>query len=52
MRNLDKSTRLKEFAKKDNLPLEVLQVDVTDDKTVTDAIVYDKCVYVYVYNIG
>jgi NADP-dependent 3-hydroxy acid dehydrogenase YdfG len=38
MRNLDKSTRLKEFAKKDSLPLEVLQLDVTDDKSVTDAI--------------
>jgi NAD(P)-dependent dehydrogenase (short-subunit alcohol dehydrogenase family) len=38
MRNLDKSTRLKEIAKKDSLPLEVLQLDVTDDKSVTDAI--------------
>ena len=31
MRNLDKSTRIKEIAKKDNLSLEVLQLDVTDD---------------------
>ena len=38
MRNLDKSTRIKETAKKDNLPIEVLQLDVTDDKSVTDAI--------------
>ena len=38
MRNLDKSTRIKESAKKDNLPIEVLQLDVTDDKSVTDAI--------------
>ena len=38
MRNLDKSTRIKEIAKKDNLPLEVLQLDVTDDKSVADAI--------------
>ncbi|MGA8484941.1 MAG: SDR family NAD(P)-dependent oxidoreductase, partial [Nitrososphaeraceae archaeon] len=37
-RNLDKSTRIKETAKKDNLPIEVLQLDVTDDKSVTDAI--------------
>ena len=38
MRNLDKSTRMKEITKKDSLPLEVLQLDVTDDKSVTDAI--------------
>ena len=38
MRNLDKSTRMKEIAKKDSLPLEVLQLDVTDDKSVIDAI--------------
>lgn len=38
MRNLDKSTRMKEIAKKDSLPLEVLQLDVTDDKSVADAI--------------
>ena len=38
MRNIDKSTRIKEIAKKDSLPLEVLQLDVTDDKSVTDAI--------------
>jgi NAD(P)-dependent dehydrogenase (short-subunit alcohol dehydrogenase family) len=38
MRNLDKSTRMKEIAKKDSLPLEVLKLDVTDDKSVADAI--------------
>jgi len=38
MRNLDKSSRIKEIAKKDNLPVEVLQLDVADDKSVTDAI--------------
>ena len=38
MRNLDKSARMKEIAKKDSLPIEVLQLDVTDDKSVTDAI--------------
>ena len=37
MRNTDKSTRIKEIAKKDNLPLEVLQLDVKDDKSVADA---------------
>lgn len=38
MRNLEKSARIKEVAKKDSLPIEVLQLDVTDDKSVTDAI--------------
>jgi NAD(P)-dependent dehydrogenase (short-subunit alcohol dehydrogenase family) len=38
MRNLEKSARIKERAKKDSLPIEVLQLDVTDDKSVTDAI--------------
>lgn len=38
MRNLEKSARIKEIAKKDSLPIEVLQLDVTDDKSVTDAI--------------
>lgn len=38
MRNLDKSTRTKEIAKKDSLSLEVLQLDVIDDKSVADAI--------------
>ena len=38
MRNLEKSARIKEIAKKDTLPIEVLQLDVTDHKSVTDAI--------------
>ena len=38
MRNTDKSTRIKEIAKNDGVPLEVLQLDVTDDKSTTDAI--------------
>ena len=38
MRNLDKSAGIKEIARKDSLPIEVLQLDVTDDKSVTDAI--------------
>jgi len=38
MRNTDKSTRIKEIAKNDGLPLEVLQLDVTDDKSIADDI--------------
>ena len=38
MRNLDKSKRIKEIAKNENLPLEVLELDVTDDKSVANAI--------------
>ena len=38
IRNLDKSARIKEVAKKDSLPLDVLQLDVTDDKSVMEAI--------------
>jgi short-subunit dehydrogenase len=38
MRNLDKSTRIKEIAKKDSMLLEVLPLDVTDDKSVAEAI--------------
>lgn len=38
MRNLDKSTTIKEIARKDKLQLEVLRLDVMDDKSVTDAI--------------
>jgi short-subunit dehydrogenase len=38
MRNTDKSTRIREIAKKDSLSLEVLQLDVTDDKSVANAI--------------
>jgi NAD(P)-dependent dehydrogenase (short-subunit alcohol dehydrogenase family) len=38
MRNLDKSKNLANITKNENLPLEVLQLDVTDDKSVADAI--------------
>ena len=38
MRNTDKSTRIKEIAKNDGVPLEILQLDVTDDKSIADAI--------------
>ena len=38
MRNLDKSKNLADITKNANLPLEVLQLDVTDDKSVADAI--------------
>lgn len=38
MRNPDKSYKIVDIAKKENLPLEVLQLDVTDDKSVKDAI--------------
>jgi NAD(P)-dependent dehydrogenase (short-subunit alcohol dehydrogenase family) len=38
MRNVDKSDGIVDVARKDGLPLEVLQLDVTDDKSVKDAI--------------
>jgi NAD(P)-dependent dehydrogenase (short-subunit alcohol dehydrogenase family) len=38
MRNLNKSQKINDVAKKENLPLKVLQLDVTDDKSVKDAI--------------
>ena len=38
MRNTDKSTRIREIAKSDGVPLEILQLDVADDKSVVDAI--------------
>ena len=38
MRNLNKSQKVKDIAKNENLPLNVLQLDVTDDKSVKDAI--------------
>jgi NAD(P)-dependent dehydrogenase (short-subunit alcohol dehydrogenase family) len=38
MRNVDKSEGIVDVARKDGLPLEVLQLDVTDDKSVKDAI--------------
>lgn len=38
MRNLDKSKNIREIANKDNLPLHVIQLDVSDDGSVRDAI--------------
>ena len=38
MRNLNKSQKIKDIAEKENLPLNVLQLDVTDDKSVKDTI--------------
>jgi NAD(P)-dependent dehydrogenase (short-subunit alcohol dehydrogenase family) len=38
MRNLNKSQKINDIAEKENLPLNVLQLDVTDDKSVKDAI--------------
>ncbi len=37
MRNLNKSQKLNDIAQNENLPLKVLQLDVTDDKSVKDA---------------
>jgi NADP-dependent 3-hydroxy acid dehydrogenase YdfG len=38
MRNLDKSEKIADIAKKKNLPLEILQLDVVDDKSIKNAI--------------
>lgn len=38
MRNIGKSHKIAEIAERDNLSLEVLQLDVSDDKSVKDAI--------------
>ncbi len=38
MRNLSKSNAIKEIAKKENLPLQPIQLDVTDDRSVKEAI--------------
>jgi NAD(P)-dependent dehydrogenase (short-subunit alcohol dehydrogenase family) len=38
MRNLDKSDKIIELKQKERLPLEVLKLDVTDDKSVNEAI--------------
>jgi NAD(P)-dependent dehydrogenase (short-subunit alcohol dehydrogenase family) len=38
MRNLNKSKEITEVAKKENLPLRVLELDVTNDRSVVDAI--------------
>ncbi|HET6589335.1 MAG TPA: SDR family oxidoreductase [Candidatus Nitrosocosmicus sp.] len=44
MRNLDKSGNIMEIANKESLPLDVLHLDVADDKSIKEAIgqVYDK----------
>src|SRR5919109_1417514 len=38
MRNLDKSKKIINFKRNEKLPLEVLRLDVTDDKSIKDAI--------------
>ncbi len=38
MRNLDKSKRIMDIVKKESLPLQVIQLDVNDDKSVKNAI--------------
>ncbi|MGH9965612.1 MAG: SDR family oxidoreductase [Nitrososphaeraceae archaeon] len=38
MRNLNKSNEILDYARKDNLPLKVLRLDVTDEESISDAI--------------
>jgi NAD(P)-dependent dehydrogenase (short-subunit alcohol dehydrogenase family) len=38
MRNLAKSENIKSIASKENLPIHIQQLDVTDDKSLTNAI--------------
>lgn len=38
MRNLEKGENLKSLAEKENLPLKIVQLDVTDDRSVKNAI--------------
>ena len=38
MRNMDKSKEITDIANKENLPLQALELDVTDDRSVDDAI--------------
>ena len=38
MRNLAKANAIEEIAKKENLPLQAIQLDVTDDRSVKDAV--------------
>jgi NAD(P)-dependent dehydrogenase (short-subunit alcohol dehydrogenase family) len=38
MRNMNKSKEISEVSERENLPLRVLQLDVNDDKSVTDAV--------------
>ena len=56
MRNLGKSSKIMDIAQEDNLPLEVLRLDVTDDKSVKDVIntiaIKQKRIDVVVNNAG
>src|SRR5215467_5335959 len=56
MRNLGKSSKIIDIAQEDNLPLEVLRLDVTDDKSVKDVIntiaIKQKRIDVVVNNAG
>jgi NAD(P)-dependent dehydrogenase (short-subunit alcohol dehydrogenase family) len=45
MRNLEKSKNITELANKEKLPLQVVQLDVNDDKSVKEAI--DKIIVVF-----
>lgn len=38
MRNLDKSGKISDIANKSKLPLHIIQLDITDDKSVKEAI--------------
>jgi short-subunit dehydrogenase len=38
MRNMNKSKEISEVSQRENLPLKVLQLDVNDDKSITDAV--------------
>jgi NAD(P)-dependent dehydrogenase (short-subunit alcohol dehydrogenase family) len=38
MRNLDKSKKITEISNREKLPLQVVQIDVNDDRSVKDAI--------------
>lgn len=56
MRNLNKSNEITKITKKEELPLRVLKLDVTDDKSVDDAINHilneKKSIHVVVNNAG
>src|SRR6478752_6945608 len=56
MRNMDKSKEITDIANKENLPLQALELDVTDDRSVDDAInnisPEKKSIEVVVNNVG
>ena len=56
MRNMDKSKEITDIANKENLPLQALEIDVTDDRSVDDAInnisPEKKSIEVVVNNVG